>query len=64
MLTDLYAQQLPLYSQYMMNSFLLNPAIAGSVDYFPVILTARRQWVGINNGPSTQAISTHYLFEY
>ncbi|MBN2682971.1 MAG: type IX secretion system membrane protein PorP/SprF, partial [Bacteroidales bacterium] len=25
------AQQLPLYSQYMMNGFLLNPAMAGSV---------------------------------
>lgn len=62
--TELYSQQLPLYSQYMMNSFLLNPAIAGSVDYFPIILTARRQWVGIDNGPTTQAISAHYLFEY
>ena len=57
------AQQLPLYSQYMMNAFLLNPAIAGSVDYFPVRLTARQQWVGINGAPSTQAISGHYLFE-
>ncbi len=58
------SQQLPLYSQYMMNAFLLNPAIAGSVDYFPVRLTARQQWVGINDAPSTQAISAHYLFEY
>lgn len=56
------AQQLPLYSQYMMNAFLLNPAIAGSVDYFPVRLTARQQWVGIKDAPSTQAISGHYLF--
>lgn len=55
------AQQLPLYSQYMMNGFLLNPAIAGSVDYFPVNLTARQQWVGINDAPSTQALSTHVL---
>lgn len=58
------AQQLPLYSQYMMNPFLLNPAIAGSVDYFPVRLTARQQWVGINDAPSTQALSAHYLFEF
>jgi type IX secretion system PorP/SprF family membrane protein len=55
------AQQLPLYSQYMLNGFLLNPAIAGSVDYFPVRLTARQQWVGIKDAPSTQAISAHYL---
>lgn len=58
------AQQLPLYSQYVMNAFLLNPAIAGSVDYFPVRITARQQWVGINEAPSTQALSAHYLFEY
>jgi len=55
------SQQMPLYSQYMMNGFLLNPAIAGSVDYFPVLLTARQQWVGITDAPSTQAISTHVL---
>ena len=56
-----FSQQLPLYSQYMMNGFLLNPGIAGSVDYFPVVLTARQQWVGITDAPSTQAISTHML---
>lgn len=55
------SQQLPLYSQYMMNGFLLNPAIAGSVDLFPVNLTARQQWVGIKEAPSTQALSTHVL---
>lgn len=57
------AQQLPLYSQYMFNGFLLNPGIAGSVDYFPIRLTARQQWTGINDAPSTQALSAHYLFE-
>ncbi len=55
------AQQLPLYSQYMMNGFLLNPAMAGSVDYVPVRLTARQQWTGIKDAPSTQAISAHGL---
>jgi type IX secretion system PorP/SprF family membrane protein len=53
------AQQLPLYSQYMLNSFLINPAIAGSSDFVPVIMTARSQWVGIKNAPETQAISGH-----
>jgi type IX secretion system PorP/SprF family membrane protein len=55
------AQQLPLYSQYMMNRFLINPAITGNVDYIPLRLTARQQWVGISNAPSTQAISAHTL---
>jgi len=57
------AQQLPLYSQYMFNGFLLNPGIAGSVDYFPIRITARQQWAGIKGAPSTQAISAHYLME-
>jgi len=56
------AQQMPLYSQYMMNGFLLNPAMAGNVDYIPLRLTVRQQWVGITDAPSTQAISGHYLF--
>ena len=60
---SLKAQQVPLYSQYMMNAFLLNPGIAGSVDYFPIRLTVREQWVGIDDAPSTQAISGNYLFE-
>lgn len=57
--TSLSAQQVPLYSQYLLNGFLLNPAIAGSVDYIPVRLTARQQWTGIEGAPSTQAISAH-----
>ncbi len=51
------SQQLPLYSQYMMNKFLLNPAIAGSDGYTSVNLTAREQWVGFSNAPRTHAIS-------
>lgn len=51
------SQQLPLYSQYMMNKFLLNPAIAGSDGYTSVNLTAREQWLGFSNAPRTHAIS-------
>lgn len=51
------AQQVPLYSQYMMNGFLLNPAIAGSEGYTAINLTSRQQWLGLKNAPSTHAIS-------
>ncbi len=51
------AQQVPLYSQYMMNGFLLNPAIAGAEGYTAINLTAREQWVGLANAPSTYALS-------
>jgi type IX secretion system PorP/SprF family membrane protein len=51
------AQQLPIYSQYHMNAFLLNPAIAGHEGYTAVNLTVREQWVGLKDAPSTQAVS-------
>lgn len=51
------AQQLPLYSQYMMNKYLLNPAIAGSDGYTTISLTAREQWLGFDKAPRTQVLS-------
>jgi type IX secretion system PorP/SprF family membrane protein len=51
------AQQVPLYSQYMMNGFLLNPAVAGSEGYTAINLTAREQWLGLKNAPKTHAVS-------
>ncbi|HDS08404.1 MAG TPA: type IX secretion system membrane protein PorP/SprF [Bacteroides sp.] len=52
-----FSQQMPLYSQYMLNGFLLNPAIAGSEGYTAVNLTAGEQWVGFPEGPGTYALS-------
>ncbi|MDA3912522.1 MAG: type IX secretion system membrane protein PorP/SprF [Bacteroidales bacterium] len=57
---SLFAQQLPLYSQYMFNKLLINPAITGSEEGIPIRLTARQQWVGVDNAPSTQIVSGHY----
>jgi len=51
------SQQLPLYSQYMMNKFLINPAVAGSEGYTSFNLTAREQWIGFKNSPKTHALS-------
>lgn len=50
------SQQLPLYSQYMMNKFLLNPAVAGSEGYTAFNLTAREQWIGFKDSPKTHAL--------
>ncbi len=52
-----FTQQAPLYSQYMLNGFLLNPAVAGSEGYAAINLTAREQWVGFKDGPGTYAVS-------
>lgn len=51
------AQQVPLYSQYMMNGFLLNPAVAGSEGYTVLNITAREQWLGLKDAPRTHAVS-------
>ncbi|MCB8994797.1 MAG: type IX secretion system membrane protein PorP/SprF [Bacteroidales bacterium] len=51
------AQQVPLYSQYTMNGFLLNPAVAGSEGYTAINLTAREQWLGLKDAPKTHALS-------
>ena len=52
-----FSQQLPIYSQYMMNGFLLNPSLAGNDGYTAINLTAREQWLGISSAPRTHAIS-------
>ncbi len=53
------AQQVSLESQYMLNDFVLNPAIAGTQNYIPVNFNFRRQWVGIQGAPVTQSLSAH-----
>ena len=50
-------QQLPVYSQYMMNKFLINPAVAGSEGYTAFNLTTRKQWIGVKEAPLTFAAS-------
>jgi type IX secretion system PorP/SprF family membrane protein len=50
--------QEPIYSQYMMNAFLLNPAVAGHEGYTAVNLTVRDQWAGNGkDSPKTYALS-------
>jgi type IX secretion system PorP/SprF family membrane protein len=53
----LTAQQLPIYSQYLYNKFLVNPAHAGSDGYTSLNITTREQWVGYSGAPRTYSIS-------
>ena len=48
---ELKAQQLPLYSQYLMNGFMINPAMAGYDGYTAFNLTYRQQWLGFQGAP-------------
>jgi type IX secretion system PorP/SprF family membrane protein len=45
------AQQLLENSQYLMNSFLINPSQAGYNDLSEFGITSRLQWVGLKNAP-------------
>jgi type IX secretion system PorP/SprF family membrane protein len=53
----LFSQQLPLYSQYLNNKFLINPAHAGSDGYTSYNITAREQWIGYSGAPRTYSLS-------
>lgn len=51
------SQQMPMYSQYIMNGFLVNPSFAGRDGYTSINLTVREQWVGLSGAPGTFAAS-------
>ncbi|MBT2564401.1 type IX secretion system membrane protein PorP/SprF [Pedobacter sp. ISL-68] len=56
----LYAQQRPQYSQYLLNSYLLNPALSGIENYTDVKLGYRQQWAGLQDAPKTAFVSAHW----
>src|SRR6187455_2827357 len=47
------AQQLPQYSQYMLNEMAINPAVVGRDNFSEVRANSRQQWVGIADAPRT-----------
>jgi type IX secretion system PorP/SprF family membrane protein len=57
-----FGQQLPIYSQYLYNKFLINPAVAGSEGYTSINLTARQQWAGLEGAPQTFSLSFQTRF--
>ncbi len=53
------AQQISQKTQFHLNKFSFNPAIAGSVDHIPIMVNVRQQWVGIDDAPASQTFSVH-----
>ncbi|MBI1268021.1 MAG: type IX secretion system membrane protein PorP/SprF [Cryomorphaceae bacterium] len=51
------AQQEMMVSHYMFNGLLLNPAYAGTHDYFTATALHRSQWVKFDGAPVSQIIS-------
>lgn len=56
-ISDLKAQQDPLFTQYMFNGLYLNPAYAGSHPYWSSTITLRNQWVGLDGAPKTGTLA-------
>ena len=50
---QLMAQQLPQYTQYVFNNYLLNPALSGIENYTDVKAGYRSQWQGLQGAPVT-----------
>ncbi len=51
------AQQLPQYTQYMLNQMAVNPAYAGMEEFPEVCSNNRQQWVGITDAPRTYMLT-------
>jgi type IX secretion system PorP/SprF family membrane protein len=53
------AQQRPHYTQYVLNQYILNPAISGIENYTDIKVSHRHQWVGIQDAPVTTYFTIH-----
>lgn len=47
------AQQMPQYSQYMKNPYLINPGAAGLYSFIDITAGGRMQWLGFSDAPKT-----------
>lgn len=56
---SLTAQQEPHYTQYVLNQFIINPALAGIENYTDVKISHRHQWVGLQDAPVTTYLTVH-----
>jgi type IX secretion system PorP/SprF family membrane protein len=54
-----FAQQDPLFTQYMFNKLVVNPAYAGTREMLTVDILDRYQWLGIDGAPRTITIAAH-----
>lgn len=56
---DIAAQQDPHYTQYMYNMSVMNPAYAGSKENLSMGLLYRKQWIEIEDAPTTATFFGH-----
>jgi type IX secretion system PorP/SprF family membrane protein len=56
-----FSQQIPNFSLYNKNHYLLNPAATGLSERIPVSVSYRKMWLGIDHSPSVQYLSGNML---
>lgn len=55
--TSSVAQQLPYYSQFRGNIFMINPGTTGTTNFLDARLNQRIQWIGYDGAPKTSSLS-------
>jgi type IX secretion system PorP/SprF family membrane protein len=55
----LAAQNFPHYTQYIINQYVVNPAISGIENYTDVKIGHRHQWVNLQGAPRASYITLH-----
>jgi type IX secretion system PorP/SprF family membrane protein len=53
------SQQRPHYSQYVLNNYILNPALSGIENYTDVKISGRDQWIGLSGAPRVAYVTVH-----
>lgn len=59
MAAGISAQQKPVYTQYILNNYIINPAVTGIEHYTDVKISHRQQWSGIEGAPVTTYVTIH-----
>ena len=53
------AQQHPIFTQYMFNGLIINPAYSGSHESITLTASLRSQWTNMKGAPQTEVFSAH-----
>lgn len=54
-----FGQQKPQYTQYILNNYIINPALTGIESYIDLKAATRQQWTGLQNAPKTSYLTAH-----
>jgi type IX secretion system PorP/SprF family membrane protein len=59
---NVFSQQMPLFTNYLLNAYAFNPAVVGSNNYIQANMNYRNQWTGFDGAPKTYMASLYGPF--